>query len=67
MKFLENVLKSYLGAKDLREENQRLKEEIEELRDANESLWLMLEEIKEAEAEAISSYALLSSAPAGEA
>jgi len=67
MKFIVNLLNPYNRIRELQEENIRMKEELISLRDENGSLWDMLEEIKEAENDAIESLAVFSSKPIGEA
>jgi len=67
MKFIVNLLNPYNRIRELQEENTKMREELISLRDENGSLWDMLEEIKEAENDAIESLAVFSSKPIGEA
>jgi hypothetical protein len=67
MKFIVNLLNPYNRIRELQEENIKMREELISLRDENGSLWDMLEEIKEAENDAIESLAVFSSKPIGEA
>jgi hypothetical protein len=67
MKLFKNLFRPYFVIRELQRENTQLKEEVIELKDTNESLWFMIEEIKTAEQEASAYYSLLSSKSAGEA
>ena len=67
MKLFKKLFRPYMVIRQLQRENTTLKEQNMELKDTNESLWDMLEEIKAAEQEAVAYYNLLSSNSAGEA
>jgi len=67
MNLFTHLFRPYMVIRQLQRENTTLKEQNMELKDTNESLWDMLEEIKAAEQEAVAYYNLLSSNSAGEA
>jgi len=67
MNLFKHLFRPYMVIRQLQRENTTLKEQNMELKDTNESLWDMLEEIKAAEQEAVAYYNLLSSNSAGEA
>ena len=67
MKLFKKLFRPYFVIRQLQRENTQLKKDNIELKDTNESLWLMLEEIKAAEQEASAYYSLLSYKYAGEA
>ena len=67
MKLINYLFRPYVVARALQTENTQLKKEIIELKDTNDSLWDMLDEIKQSEQEAAIYQNLPNSEPAGEA
>ena len=67
MKLINYIFRPYSIIRQLQKENTQLKHEITELKDTNESLWDMLDELKKSEQEAVNYYNLLSTNSAGEA
>ena len=67
MKLINYIFRPYSIIRQLQKENIQLKHEIIELKDTNESLWDMLDELKKSEQEVVKYYSLLSTNSAGEA
>tara|TARA_B100000131_G_C17890863_1_gene522248 strand:- start:258 stop:461 length:204 start_codon:yes stop_codon:yes gene_type:complete len=67
MKIFSYIFRPYFVIRELQKENNALKIRVVELTDENQSLWDMLEEIKEADREAMEYSSLLSSSAIGEA
>ena len=67
MKLINYLFRPYVVARALQTENTQLKKKIMELKDTNESLWDMLDEIQQSEQEAAVYQNLLRSKPVGEA
>tara|TARA_Y100001963_G_scaffold97419_1_gene134060 strand:+ start:365 stop:568 length:204 start_codon:yes stop_codon:yes gene_type:complete len=67
MKIFSYIFRPYFVIRELQKENNALKIRVVELTDENQSLWDMLEEIKEADREAMEYSSLLSTSAIGEA
>ena len=67
MKIFSYIFRPYFVIRELQKENNALKIRVVELTDENQSLWDMLEEIKEADREAMEYNSLLSASAIGEA
>ena len=67
MKIFSYIFRPYFVIRELQKENNALKIRVVELTDENQSLWDMLEEIKEADREAMEYNSLLSTSAIGEA
>tara|TARA_R100000152_G_C6657479_1_gene97300 strand:+ start:31 stop:234 length:204 start_codon:yes stop_codon:yes gene_type:complete len=67
MKILNYLLRPYIVIRELQKENKNMKVEILELKEENDSLWDMLDEIKKADEEAMTYQALLGTQPIGDA
>ena len=61
------IFSPYDTIRRLQKENKQLKLELVELKDTNESLWDMLDELKKSEQEALQYYNLLNMQSAGDA
>ena len=67
MKILNYLFRPYFVIRQLQKENKDLKTSVIELKDENNDLWDMLEEIKEADQHAANYQALLNPKAIGEA
>ena len=67
MKILNYIFRPYITMRKLQRENLQLTQDLEKMKDMNESLWEMLEEIKESEKQADVYYHLLNTKSVGEA
>ena len=67
MKILNYLFRPYFVIRQLQKENKDLKTSVIELKDENNDLWDMLEEIKEADKQAANYQALLNTKAIGEA
>ena len=67
MKILNYLLRPYIVIRELQKENKNMKVEILELKEENDSLWDMLDEIKKADKEAMTYQSLLEAQAIGDA
>ena len=67
MRILNYLFRPYVVIRELQKENKHLKTTVIELKNDNNDLWDMLEEIKEADKHAANYQALLNSKAIGEA
>ena len=67
MKIFSYIFRPYFVIRELQKENNALKIRVVELTDENQSLWDMLEEIREADREAMEYNSLLNTSAVGEA
>jgi len=67
MKIFNHLFRPYVVIRELQKQNTQLKAENIELKDTNESLWDMLEEIKESEKQAANYHNILNTRVTGEA
>ena len=67
MKILNYLLRPYIVIRELQKENKNMKVEILELKEENDSLWDMLDEIKKADEEAMTYQSLLGAQAIGDA
>tara|TARA_Y100000817_G_scaffold211378_1_gene165941 strand:- start:91 stop:294 length:204 start_codon:yes stop_codon:yes gene_type:complete len=67
MKIFSYIFRPYFIIRELQKENNALKIRVVELTDENQSLWDMLEEIREADKEAMEYSSLLNTSAVGEA
>jgi cell division protein FtsB len=67
MKILNYLFRPYFVIRQLQKENKDLKTSVIELKDENNDLWDMLEEIKQADQQGASYQALLNTKVIGEA
>tara|TARA_R100000152_G_C6717207_1_gene143772 strand:- start:116 stop:319 length:204 start_codon:yes stop_codon:yes gene_type:complete len=67
MKILNYLLRPYIVIRELQKENKNMKAEILELKEENDSLWDMLDEIKKADEEAMTYQSLLGAQAIGDA
>tara|TARA_R100001082_G_scaffold41265_1_gene21936 strand:+ start:798 stop:1001 length:204 start_codon:yes stop_codon:yes gene_type:complete len=67
MKILNYLLRPYIVIRELQKENKNMKAEILELKEENDSLWDMLDEIKKADEEAMTYQSLLGTQAIGDA
>ena len=67
MSIFKYIFSPYNAIRRLQKENKQLKLELVELKDTNESLWDMLDELKKSEQEALQYYNLLNMQSAGHA
>tara|TARA_R100000773_G_C4152382_1_gene73850 strand:- start:116 stop:319 length:204 start_codon:yes stop_codon:yes gene_type:complete len=67
MKILNYLFRPYVVIRELQKENKDLKTTVIELKNDNNDLWDMLEEIKEADKQAANYQALLNTKAIGEA
>jgi len=67
MSIFKYIFSPYDTIRRLQKENKQLKLELVELKDTNESLWDMLDELKKSEQEALQYYNLLNMQSAGDA
>ena len=67
MKILNYLFRPYVVIRQLQKENKDLKTTVIELKNDNNDLWDMLEEIKEADKQAANYQALLNTTAIGEA
>jgi len=67
MKILNYLFRPYVVIRELQKENKDLKTTVIELKNDNDDLWDMLEEIKEADKQAANYQALLNTKAIGEA
>tara|TARA_R100001129_G_C5203633_1_gene214564 strand:+ start:31 stop:234 length:204 start_codon:yes stop_codon:yes gene_type:complete len=67
MKILNYLLRPYIVIRELQKENKNMKVEILELKEENDSLWDMLDEIKKADEEAMTYQSLLEAQAIGDA
>ena len=67
MKIFSYIFRPYFVIRELQKENNSLKIRVVELTDENQSLWDILEEIKQADREAMEYISLLNTSAIGEA
>ena len=67
MRILNYLFRPYVVIRELQKENKDLKTTVIELKNDNDDLWDMLEEIKEADKQAANYQALLNTKAIGEA